>query len=415
MTKRSQSETEQELFSLDSEIYQSKASSSKRVRFSGNDDKNNEYSSEEEENEIEFDHEESLEKAKRRRGGVKLEGYETDSDEDVSAELYNRRKGKGKATNVDEDMDDMFADDETSSSKRQPEFDFSGKEGPDLEFDEIDGQDFTSHDAYDNESGEPIIEAFNLKSELEEGRFDEAGNYIPHKDPNAFHDLWLEGVSRVDIEKARIAHEKQEKERKLKEAREDSNRPMNRVEICKELLSVMKRGEIISDTLQRLGGTSSKPKNKRGPKQYTKKPKGKNKEQEQVPEPEKEEKELTPEEKQEQDRKKLIERLTDLSVMAMNYFNVYEDTWEQILRKLKRDGSVPEDWMPPSDENQDNNKIQWEYKWTDDSGGDVNEIYGPFSGDDMKAWKDQGYFVNGVMVRKVGSGNEFVSVTEIDF
>ncbi|CAG8609555.1 868_t:CDS:2 [Diversispora eburnea] len=320
MTKRSQSE--QELFSLDSEIYQNKASSSKRVRFSGNAAEKNEYNWEEEE-EIEFNHEESLEKVKRRRGGIKLEGYETDSDEDVSAELYNRRKGKGKATNVDDDMDDMFADDETSSSKKQSEFDFSGKDGPDLEFDEIDGQDFTSHDAYDDESGEPIIEAFNLKSELEEGRFDEAGNYIPHKDPNAFHDLWLEGVSRVDIEKARIAHEKQEKERKLKEAREDSNMPMDRVEICKELLSIMKRGEILSDTLQRLGGAN---------------------------------------------------------------------TWEQILRKLKREGS-----------------------WTDDSGGDVNEIYGPFSGEDMKAWKDQGYFVNGVMVRKVGSGNEFVSVTEIDF
>lgn len=404
MTKRTQS------YSLDSEPFQGKASSSKRVRFSGNEGS---------EDELEFNHEESLEKAKKRRGGVKLEGYDTDSDEDIGDALYERRGGKGKgvdAGNGDDNIDDMFAD-ETETKESNNNFD--EEIDSDLEFDAIDGQDFTSHDTYNTENGEPVIEAFNMKAELEEGRFDEAGNYIPHKDPNAFHDSWLEGVSRVDIEKARVAHEKQEKERKLKEAKEDSNIPMEFSEICKELLSIMKRGETLSDTLQRLGGANSKPKNKRGPKQYKKKPRGKSMEQEQEQEPnfkeeEEEEKELTPEEKEQENRKKLIERLTDLSVMAMNYFNVYEDTWEQILRKLKRDGSVPEDWIPPSDESQEKN-TQWEYKWTDDSGGNANEVYGPFSGEDMKAWKDQGYFSNGVVVREVGSGNEFVGVTEVEF
>ncbi len=59
---------------------------------------------------------------------------------------------------------------------------------------------------------------------------------------------------------------------------------------------------------------------------------------------------LTPEEIADQERKKKIECLTDLSdkMMALGHFNVYDDTWEQILRNLKREGVVPEDWMPVS-------------------------------------------------------------------
>ncbi|PKY12847.1 hypothetical protein RhiirB3_398060 [Rhizophagus irregularis] len=152
-------------------------------------------------------------------------------------------------------------------------------------------------------------------------------------------------------------------------------------------------------------------------------------------------KELTSEEIIEQECKKQIERLTDLSdkMMALGHFNVYDDTWEQILRNLKREGIVPEDWVPSSieenvEDNRDNTlnvsyneissnvptnlstqQLYWEYKWTDSSGANSNEIHGPFSGEDMKAWNDQGFFAQGILLRRANTEDEFVSSNGIDF
>ncbi|CAI2181981.1 3301_t:CDS:1 [Funneliformis geosporum] len=409
-------------------------SSSKRVRFQTSDDSAATDPIVKEEGEYEFDHETYLEKAKLRRGAVKLQGYasdETDTSDDDGTALFNRRKGKDTA----DDLDDMFADDDISS-KQKGSLDVIGKKKVKyLELDEIEGQEYTSRDAYDEESGEPIIEAFNMKAEMEEGRFDEAGNYVRNKkDPSAFHDKWLQGLSQKDIEKAKRAHEKQEQERKLKEAEEASRGPLDRVSIWKDLLAIMKQGETLLDTLQRLGGgLSNKGKNKRGQKHYKKK-RGKTDE---TMEMAIDKEELTPEEIAEQERKKQIEILTDLSdkMMALGHFNVYDDTWEQILRNLKREKAVPEDWIPvnfeeekeaendslntPFDEFSSNiattQQLYWEYKWIDSSDANSNDIYGPFSGEDMKAWNDQGFFAQGVLVRKAGSEDEFTSSTGIDF
>ncbi|CAG8537631.1 109_t:CDS:1, partial [Cetraspora pellucida] len=331
MTKRSQ----QASYSDDKESSEvSEPTTLKRVRFTGESS----VTDKEVEGEFEFDHSDFLESAKKRRGAVKLEGYasdETDTSDDDGTERFNRRTGEGtKGKAIEEDLEDMFAEDVPSSvSKQKVSYSSDKKKVRYLESDEIVGQDYSSKDMFDDDSGEPVIEAFNMKAELEEGKFDEAGNYIRNKkDPDAFHDNWLQGISCKEIEKARIAHEKKEKERRLKEAQEDSKDPIDRISIWKELLTIMKPGETLLDTFQRLGGgTGAKSKNKRTSRQYSKKPKGRTmeiSEPSQPPEP----KELSAEEIQEQARKKCIERLTDLSdkMMALGHFDVYSDTWEQI-------------------------------------------------------------------------------------
>lgn len=58
-----------------------------------------------------------------------------------------------------------------------------------------------------------------------------------------------------------------------------------------------------------------------------------------------------------------------------------------------------------------NNKIMWEYKWDE---GEDSQIYGPYSSEDMLAWNKQGYFRNGVYVRKVNE-KSFYSSKRIDF
>ena len=41
-----------------------------------------------------------------------------------------------------------------------------------------------------------------MKNEQEEGRFDAQGNFVRKAaDPDAVHDLWLEGVSKKDMKK----------------------------------------------------------------------------------------------------------------------------------------------------------------------------------------------------------------------
>src|ERR1051325_1967069 len=167
MSKRSQRES----YSTDQNNIDSlESSSSKRVRFHTSNDFA--AASVVNEGEYEFDHEGFLEKAKPRRGAVKLQGYasdETDTSEDDGTALFNRRKGDSK----DIAEDDMFADDDVSLKQKDP-VDIGGKKKVRyLEMDESEGQEYTSKDAYDEESGETIIEAFNMKAELEEGRFDE--------------------------------------------------------------------------------------------------------------------------------------------------------------------------------------------------------------------------------------------------
>ncbi|KAG9306189.1 hypothetical protein G9A89_016093 [Geosiphon pyriformis] len=423
-----------------------KDTSSKRVRFNQISVSQNIITTNlgDDQDEVEFNHEDSLEPAKVRRGAVKLEGYgsdETDTSEDDGGARFQRRKGlSGKKKDVEEDM---FASDDDDPGEKSLDGKHT-KKGKSktryLGMEDIHGQEFGSFD-YDSESSETPLEAFNMKAEMEEGKFDEAGNYIRNKkDPNEFHDNWLQGVSRDDIKKARIAQEKQEKEKKLKEAQQHAEEPMDRVSIWKELLTIMQPGENILEALQRLGGGSaSKSKDKRGKRVYKKKIVKQSENQDQVI--------ITiisdEEDPQESQRKRVIERLTELSdrllSLSSGQLNVYEDTWEQILRNLKKERAVSDDWMPafsisqtesglgvdnvnPTLEEPLNTTLspeasmqpilQWEYKWTS---GSSEEVYGPFSGADMKAWTDEGYFTQGILVREFGSGNDFISANNVNF
>ncbi|CAG8495345.1 1958_t:CDS:1 [Paraglomus brasilianum] len=308
-----------------------KAGGSKRARFSLPSDSTNDSFNEE------FDHTESLEKAKIRKGAVRLEGYGSDSSDDDGEALYLRRSGTVKGKQRAEADQDMFAsDDDIDENKESDEVGFSKKKKKRyLEINDIAGQEFDSIDRYDEETDEPAIMAFNMIEEMEEGKFDEAGNYVRNRrDPNAFHDNWLNGLSRRDIEQARIAHEKQEQQRKLKEAEEAAQAPMDHIDIWKELLTIMNRGEKLVDTFQRLGGRN---KNKR--KRFTNKKKKDIEAEAQV----------VTEVTEEQKRKRDIEKLTELSdrMMALGHLDIYESTWEQILRNLKKEGAVSPDWMPP--------------------------------------------------------------------
>lgn len=330
--------------------------------------------------EFEFDHEAELETAKRRRGAVNLDGYGSSEDESDNSEP------KGK--NDDADLDDMFADDTPEDSKATGD---KKKKTRFLSMNEIEGQEMSSrgHDSDSEGEGEPKIMAFNMKEDLEEGEFDEEGNYIRNKvDPNAFHDKWLQGLSKRDIAKAKAAQEKQERTEQLKEADVLSNVPQDKTGVFRALIDLLQPGENVRDALVRLGGSAKKI-----PAWKAKKMQQKNGATEPTAE--------------EVEKLAIIDRITALAdqMMALGDFGIYDETYEAMLRHLRRSGTVPVDWMPGETKG-----VTWEYRWA--GSGDAGEVYGPFSSTQMQEWQAQGFFSNGIEAKKVGSEDAFTAVPE---
>jgi CD2 antigen cytoplasmic tail-binding protein 2 len=107
---------------------------------------------------------------------------------------------------------------------------------------------------------------------------------------------------------------------------------MDHIDIWKVLLTIMNRGERLVDTFQRLGGRNKK-KNK-----WSKNKNKKAADEEMAVD-------ITDEERK---KKKDIDKLTELSdqMMALGHLDIYESSWEEILRNLKKEGAVSPDWMP---------------------------------------------------------------------
>lgn len=328
-----------------------KQGSSKRVRFEErqeNDDYDNP-------TEFEIDHSESLETAKQRRGAVNT--TELSDDEEVGGGAYSSssgeesddedQKGKGKAATKSEDFD-MFADLDENEAPEGPKP--KNKKRRKLELNEIEGQEFDSRNRESDEEGEdgqgkkgPRLTAFNMREEMEEGSFDAEGNYIRNKaDPEAFHDRWMEGVSRLDMARAKEAQDRRDRAEALKEAERQADLPQTKNDVYRELVTYVKPGDSVQETLMKLSSE-----NKKIPawKQKLLDKKNKNKKQA----PAKQKAEVTSG-LDEDERKRRVERITALAdqMMALGHFGIYDDTFELMVRHLRKEGVVPEDWLPDS-------------------------------------------------------------------
>ncbi|KAF9972849.1 hypothetical protein BGZ73_003946 [Actinomortierella ambigua] len=393
---------------------------SKRVRF-GRDNDDSPHSFEE------VDDSDLLEKRKQRRGAVKLQGYREDdnsSDEDDNGD--KSRKGKAKKKDDNDDDDDMFgdsqpkrdkkaaSDDEEDDEANQHEYaefvekdkiarwkDSKGRGGPGSgsRFDqsEIEGE-ATIEEAdqeYDSE-GNPTIEAFNMRAEIDEegGQIDREGNFIRAKeDPDRFHDNWLQGISRKDIAAAKEAEErKRQRQRILDREEEAASRALSKDDIYLELVNLLKPSETVLEAIQRLGGSGGKT--VKGA-QATKKKSWQKSKQQQQPGAEKNSTDTSPEDAAAAaENKRRIEKVTDLSdkMMAMGHFDIYDQTYERIVRELRRADLIADDWVigtpvpKPGDatsmllDDLDDplfgsaaTPVQWEYKWASSNAGEAQE------------------------------------------
>ncbi|KAI1170569.1 hypothetical protein F4777DRAFT_568661 [Nemania sp. FL0916] len=263
----------------------------------------------------------------------------------------------------------------------------------------------------------PKLEAFNLKAENEEGRFDESGNFVRKAaDPDAVHDRWLDGVSKKDMRRAAEAHERRDAERRQRNREEDS---VLTEDLLKNLITHLERGETALEALARLGRAQNKLKGKvkKVPRWKQKKQaaakndamdvdedkeqdngKGKGKEKE---------KEKEAEDPEQARIKEAIDAITDAAdkLLGRDRPDIYDRERERLIREFVR--ATDEEWVEPvrepaaaAAESDGERTKTWEYRWTD--GRDGADKQGPFDGKMMKAWQDAGYFGEGVEFREVG-------------
>lgn len=244
----------------------------------------------------------------------------------------------------------------------------------------------------------PKLDAFNMKNEATEGKFDETGNFVRNAaDAFAVHDSWMEGTSKKDIRRAREAHEKRERERRERDMADDA---VSTSDILATLIKRLDVGETVLEALARYGAQGKKQKAE---------PKWKQKRKNQksgmdVDGPEQESVDAGA-----QRRREAVESITAAAdqLMSRGQEEVYEAERELLMRQYKRE--TGEDWVDTARPAQGEGEgvassaapKQWEYQWADARDG--GEVHGPYDGATMSSWNAAGYFGEGVQFRLAGS------------
>lgn len=339
----------------------------------------------EEGNEDGDDDEEIIGEGKKKRKEVKfldadkIEGQvgSSKSGGHVSADLLMNTNGKGRGTEGENKVD--------SSS----ESDVGDEERADV------GEVDDEIGAGGKKEHAPKLDAFNMKNEQEEGRFDAQGNFIRKAvDPDAVHDSWLDGVSKKDMKKAKEAEDKRDEERRQKRIKDDS---VLTSDVLNTLIPYLKRGETVLEALARLG----RGKEKRKPKWQQNKNKRKGEDAMEF------DMERLSEDPAETRRREAVEAITGAAdqLLTRGQTEIYDAERELLMRQYSRE--TGENWVDaPKDEAAKGNADglrqtkQWEYRWTDArDGGQAN---GPYDGSMMLTWNDAGYFGDGVEFREAG-------------
>ncbi|KAF3229162.1 hypothetical protein TWF191_001714 [Orbilia oligospora] len=363
-----------------------------------------------------------------KRNAVNLDGYDSDSSnegfgggKEDGDDLKESKKKKKKEEEEDDD-DDMFGGDDDADGEKigdESGDKVPGKKKKDVRFldiKDIEGQEDQSDDdsADDEEQPEeeneevdeevgaggkkknaPKMDGFNMKAEMEEGRFDDQGNFVRRAvDPDAVHDSWLEGVSKKEMKKAKESHEKREKEAKLRRREEDE---LITGELVSDLILSLERGETALEALARLNTGKKVTK----PKKSWQKKKGRDMDIDGATGKE-------PEDPKEKERKEQIEKITTAAdrLLSRGFNEIYDEPREFLTRLYKKETN--EDWVEPARELASDETTEavdeWEYKWSDGQGD--GQIHGPYGGTEMKAWKEAGYFQEGVVFRRKGEGEK---------
>ncbi|KAI0685162.1 hypothetical protein BC835DRAFT_1421525 [Cytidiella melzeri] len=341
----------------------------------------------------------------KRKGRVRTEGYDSDSSDDGEGVVLSRKSGAEGA--AEEEEDDMFAMGEKEEKKEQESV---KKKEEFLRLGDIEGQEFGEAGSEDDEDEEPEDEddaerkkkagmgfelsSFNMREEMEEGKFSADGMYVRTFDPHAVHDKWMDGLDEKEMKKARKQHKERERVQREKEQAEERELQQlgGKEEMEKAMLPLLKKGETVLEALQRMGAQAKKNgsqkkkpnnKTKRLAEEYSMQVDTTSKAPAKAP--------TAPSD---------IDNLTHLAstIMSLGDTEIYNKTYEELVRAVRSSGKVDQSWVPPSAD------VKYEYKW-DVPGAADGQVFGPFSEEEMQTWSKAAYFgVAGekIKVRRVG-------------
>lgn len=272
-----------------------------------------------------------------------------------------------------------------------------------------------------------------MKEELEEGHFDGDGHFQWNRNKE-IKDHWLDNLDWVKIkqqkEGATTVTKESTDERGLADSSSDSDesdaedegaKKFDVITAYRRILELMEPKETIKRTLQRLGKKSA---NISSIERFRRKKAG-----------------IVDE------NAELVTELTELTnkiLTKLGNMDIYQETYEQINAKFGsklKSGLLDEndaldmyaDDFDAKEQNKfgsgtssaaqstsdaaastsavQNDVVQWEFKWKQSD----SVCHGPFSTEQMQQWVTDGYFKDGVFVRKVGADTQFHSSNRIDF
>lgn len=261
------------------------------------------------------------------------------------------------------------------------------KEIDKLEEDDIEGQEDETETYTDDGMR---ITPFNLKEELEEGYFDAEGNYFANRDD--VNDNWLQAV---DWKKVKDQSGKDTQENNADNEKAQKLTTEGLVNTLKELATFLKPKETPLRAIRRYGGNKGS-----SASQKWKLNKRKDQNTDNTS--------LTSAEEEQENRRK-CERITELTDLLLynDRTNIYQENLEYINHQVELLSEQPED------DNDDDDVITWYYKWKDEEDA---ETYGPYSSAQMLDWTNQGYFPDGVYVRRAEvEDSKYYTSKRIDF
>lgn len=205
-----------------------------------------------------------------------------------------------------------------------------------------------------------------MADELAEGRFSADGSYVANStDPLATHDVWLAGVSKSAIKAARASQlrmEEDQRRRDEREAKGEGALAQERDDCLIGLLGIVREGETVARALARLGAAKKKvvrPVKPRGVHAAVKAVGESADAMEVDDEASHQNSSATtvaagtsvPEQVEDPVAQKidLVTHLASTLLSTHGELEIYDQTYEDIIATLKKEGAVRRDWVPARD------------------------------------------------------------------
>ncbi|CAI5445485.1 unnamed protein product [Caenorhabditis angaria] len=332
-----------------------------------------------------------------KRDRLDIEGLEKDEDFDMPMEEKNEQK-------IDEEEDDKKKHHTLESDEEEEE------DHKRLDMKKVEGQEETTMDF----EGNIKITAFNMKEDLEEGHFDETGNFIYDKKEKDLQDAWLDGIDWSTVKKR--AGDQWEGENGKKDGEDDDdeeNAPvtmsdLRKKEIFEQLVELLKPNQTVAKALTELKKKKGLSAAEERKLRWAAKKAGKSLE--------------------ETDGQKETTKLSGLAdeLISAGFMDAYEWHKEKIAFLLQKmtntavddldmfsdEPAVATSSTSATNQNDLDDEVKWEYKENDEPN---TPIQGPFTSSQMADRQSKGELSQKGVAKRMNTPGSFNPVSRIDF